>query len=269
MERAARRDKIRASLGEVEIVCGFGLDSIAREVAKGRVSVRDGIRTMLRLAERAHSIGAVAITHNAEGSWKRPPSSAERARLSELVRGALGEIAARFPRLEQWHTAYDHPTFHRTYNWNDWLGRGSPITASFCQVYAAPGDGLMAHRGALPAREARALNSWAAAVRAGWIVEDDPSTAMREGVAWRPYYQLHHVPMRDTVASALGHECAALWAVPTRADRDGRAAFVALCELDRRGYWRADGLVAFQRDNGLEADGVLGANTLRALGVSP
>jgi hypothetical protein len=116
-------DKIRASLGEVEIVCGFGLDSIAREVAKGRVSVRDGVRTMLRLAERAHSIGAVAITHNAEGSWKRPPSSAERARLSELVRGALGEIAARFPRLEQWHTAYDHPTFHSTYNWNDWLGR--------------------------------------------------------------------------------------------------------------------------------------------------
>jgi hypothetical protein len=59
-----------------------------------------------------------------------------------------------------------------------------------------------------------------------------------------------------------------MWAVPSRADRDGRAAFVALCELDRRGYWQPDGLVAFQRANGLPDDGVLGPRTLRALGVS-
>ena len=262
-------DKIRATLGDVELVCGFGLDSIAREVAKGRTSITQGIRTMVALAQRAHSVGAVAITHNAEGSWKRAPNSAERARLSELVRGALGEIAARFPAIEQVHTAYDHPSFHASYNWNDWLGPHSPITTSYCQVYAAPGDGLMAHRGALAAREARALKSWAAAVRAGWIVEDDPSTTMRDGVEWRPYFQLHHVPMRDTAASALGHKRVALWAVPSRVDRDGRAAFLALCELDRRGYWRPDGLVAFQRCAGITADNVLGPETLRALEVSP
>ncbi len=261
-------DEIRTALGEVELVCGFGIDSVARDVAKGTASVADGVRTLLRLAQRAHSVGAKAIMHNAEAAWKRPPNSAERKRLSELVRNGLAEIAARFPALEQLHTAYDHPSFHASYNWNDWLGAHSPIAASYCQVYAAPGDGLMAHRGALPAREARSLRSWGAAVRAGWIVEDDPSTSLREGVEWRPYYQLHHVPTRDTVASALQHESVALWAVPTRADRDGRLAYVALCELARRGYWRPDGLVAFQRDNGLEDDNVLGPQTARALGVS-
>lgn len=261
-------DSIRRALPDVQLVCGFGIDGIARDVAKGSLSVADGVRVFLRLAERAHVVGARAIKHNAEAAWKRPPNSIEKARLSELVRTALAEIAAKYPRLEQLHTAYDHPSYHSTYNWTDWLGAGSPIVASYPQVYAAPEGGLSAHRGALAAREARALASWGAAIRAGWIKPDDPSTALREGVQWRPYYQLHHVPARDTIASALQHESVALWAIPSRADRDGRAAFAALCELDRRGYWRADGLVAFQRDNGLKADGIAGPKTLEALGVT-
>ncbi len=260
-------DSIRRALPSVELVCGFGIDGIARDVAKGRVTVAAGVRTFLRLAERAHVVGARAVKWNAEAAWKRPPNSAERKRLSELVRTALAEIAAKYPRLEQLHTAYDHPSFHSTYNWNDWLGAHSPIVASFPQVYAAPAGGLEAHRGALPRREARALASWGAAVRAGWIKVDDPATALREGVQWRPYYQMHHVPDRDTVSSALQHESCALWAAPARADRAGRAAFVALCELDRRGYWRPDGLRDFQRDNRLQIDGVFGNESARALGV--
>jgi len=260
-------DSIRRALPDVQLVCGFGIDGIARDVAKGSRSVADGVRVFLRLAERAHVVGARAIKHNAEAAWKRPPNSIEKARLSELVRNALAEIAARYPTLEQLHTAYDHPSFHSTYNWNDWLGAHSPIVASYAQVYAAPEGALMAHRGALPARESRSLASWSAAIRAGWIMPDDPSTAIREGVQWRPYYQLHHVPDRDTVSSALRHESCALWAIPARADRDGRAAFVALCELDRRGYWRPDGLRDFQRDNRLAVDGIFGNESARALGV--
>lgn len=260
-------DSIRRTLPGAELVCGYGIDGIARDVAKGSLSVADGVRVFLRLAARAHVVGASAVKWNAEAAWKRPPNSAERERLSELVRAALAEVAAKYPALQQLHTAYDHPSFHSTYNWRDWLGPHSPIVASYPQVYAAPEGGLMAARGALPAREARALASWGAAVRAGWIVEDDPTTPVREGVQWRPYYQLHHVLARDTIASALQHESCALWAAPARADRDGRAAFVALCELDRRGYWRPDGLVAFQRDNGLVADGIAGPKTLEALGV--
>ncbi len=260
-------DSIRRALPGVGLVCGFGIDSIARDVTKQRISVADGVRIFVRLAERATVAGARAVKWNAEAAWKRPPNSAESKLLTELVRNALAEIAARYPTLEQLHTAYDHPSFHSTYNWNDWLGAHSPIVASYAQVYAAPEGALMAHRGALPAREARSLASWSAAIRAGWITPDDPSTAIREGVQWRPYYQLHHVPDRDTVSSALRHESCALWAIPARADRDGRAAFVALCELDRRGYWRSEGLRDFQRDNRLAVDGIFGNESARALGV--
>lgn len=260
-------DSIRRALGDVGLVCGFGIDSIARDVTKQRISVADGVRIFVRLAERATVAGARAVKWNAEAAWKRPPNSAESKLLTELVRTGLAEVAAKYSTLEQLHTAYDHPSFHSTYNWSDWLGAGSPIVASYAQVYAAPEGGLMAHRGALPARETRSLASWGAAIRAGWIKADDPSTAIREGVQWRPYYQLHHVPDRDTVSSALQHESCALWAIPARADRDGRAAFVALCELDRRGYWRPEGLRDFQRDNGLTVDGIFGSESARALGV--
>lgn len=260
-------DSIRRALGDVGLVCGFGIDSIARDVTKRKIAVAAGVAIFVRLAERANVAGARAVKWNAEAAWKRPPNSAESKLLTELVRTGLAEVASRYPALEQLHTAYDHPSYHSTYNWSDWLGAGSPIVASYAQVYAAPEGGLMAHRGALPAREARSLASWSAAIRAGWITPDDPSTAIREGVQWRPYYQLHHVPDRDTVSSALRHESCALWAIPARADRDGRAAFFALCELDRRGYWRSEGLRDFQRDNRLAVDGIFGNESARALGV--
>jgi hypothetical protein len=50
-------DDVRAALGEVEFVCGFGIDSIARDVAKATITVTDGVRTMLRLAQRAGAQG--------------------------------------------------------------------------------------------------------------------------------------------------------------------------------------------------------------------
>lgn len=255
-------DAVRRALGaSTSLIVGIGVDGIARDVAKGRMSVSGGIKQFVELARRAVACGAVALEHNAEAHYKRPPTSPERALLRDLIRGALREIASRFPTLAQWHTAYDHPSYHATYPWEAWLGTGSPIVASFPQVYAAPGDGLMAHRGALQRREARAIESWKAAARAGWISTDDSNTEHVEGVAWRPYYQAHGVPMRDTVASALRHECAAFWAVPSRCDRDGRSALLALCELDRRGLWREDGLREFQRIAGLEPDGIYGPLT--------
>lgn len=259
-------DSVRRALGrDLSLVVGIGVDGIARDVAKRRLSVTRGVRQFVELARRAHACGAVALEHNAEADYKRPPTSPERALLRELVRGALGEIASRFPKLVQLHTSYDHPSFHSTYPWEAWLGVGSPVVASFAQVYAAPGDGLLAHRGALPKREARSLASWRAAVRAGWISSDNSNTEHLEGVAWRPYYQAHGVNMRDTVASALRHESVALWAIPTRCDRDGRSSLLALCELDRRGLWRADGLEEFQRAAGLVVDGIYGPLTEAAL----
>ena len=265
-ETAARG--VRLLVPGVRIVCGFGVDGLARDVAQGRSSVDDGVRAMLRLALRAVGVGADAVVWNAEAGWKRPPTSAEAQRLGELIRRGLGSVANVYPTLEQHHTAYDHPTYHSAYPWRAWLGEGSPVVASWPQVYAAPGDGLMAHRGALPAREARALNSWEAAIRAGWITPDDPETPVREGVQWRPYLQLHHVPAADTIAAALRYEGAMLWALRSRSDDDGRRAVAALCALDALGFWRPGGVEAFQRDRGLKVDGIAGPATLAALGVT-
>lgn len=266
-ERAAER--VRRLLGpDVQIVVGVGVDGIARDAAQGTASVARSIESMRNLGRVAHELGAVAIVWNAEAGWKRPPTSVEAARLAEVIRVGLATVADRYPGLEQHHTAYDHPTYHSTYPWRAWLGEGSPIVASWPQVYAAPGGDAMAHRGALPAREARALSSWASAIRAGWITPDDPTTPVREGVAWRPYYQLHHVRAADTIAGALAHEGAGLWALRSRSDEEGRRAFAALCALDAAGFWRPTGVQDFQRARGLDVDGVAGPQTLAALGVT-
>lgn len=265
-ERAAAR--VRAIVPDVQIVVGVGVDGIARDVAQGHHSVERGMQTFLQLAERAVAVGAVAIVWNAEASWKRPPTSDEAARIAAVIRRGLAVVADQCPRLEQHHTAYDHPGYHSTYPWRPWLGEGSPVLASWPQVYAAPGGDLRAHRGALAAREAHALSSWAAAIRAGWITPDDPSTPLREGVAWRPYYQLHHVPTTATIRSALQHEGAMLWALRSRSDAEGQRAAQALCVLDRLGYWAADGVERFQAAHGLTPDGVVGPLTLAALDVA-
>ena len=254
---------VQRALPGVRLVVGVGVDGIARDVAKGTRSVSWGVARMRELAGRAASIGAVAIVWNAEAGWKTPPSTTQRVRIEQLVREGLAAVAEGYPALAQWHTAYDHPSLHSTYPWRAWLGAGSPITVSLPQVYAAPGGDLAAHRGALPRREAKALASWAAAVRSGWIRPDDPDDAADDprDVDWRPYYQLHHVALADTVSSAVRHPLAAQWALPTRSDRDGRRALLALCALDRLGLWGEDAVTRYQTAAGLKPDGVYGPRT--------
>lgn len=257
--------KIHRRFPRMRWVMGVGVDTIARRVALGEWTIERGANTMLGLARVASELGAEAIVWNAEAAWKRPPSSGEAARIDLLVRTGLAAVAQAFPALRQWHTAYDHPSLHSTYPWRAWLGAGSPIEASFPQVYAAPGDGLAAHRGALPRREARALASWASAVRAGWIRPDAPAGSADDArdVDWRPYYQLHSVALADTVQSAVRHELVALWALRSRSDRDGRRAYVALSALNRLGYWGEGAVRRFQSDHPAcgKADDVYGPLT--------
>lgn len=256
-------DTIRAALPGVTLLVGVGIDGIARDVAKGGRSVSWGVSRFVELARRATTAGAVAIVWNAEAGWKRPPADPERVRLEQLIAEGLEAARVAFPGLHQWHTAYDHPSLHSGYPWRAWLGPQSPVVASLPQVYAAPGGDLAASRGALPRREAKALASWAAAVRAGWIRPDAPAGTVEDerDVDWHPYYQMHHVALADTVSSALAHPLACLWALPTRADADGRRALLALCALDRLGYWRASGVADYQRDAGLTPDGIYGPRT--------
>jgi hypothetical protein len=272
---------LRQLLPSVQLIVGVGVDGTAREVASGRKSVAWGVEHLVSFARAAMDVGAEAIVWNAEGCWKTPPNSEQRTRLSAVVRGALNEVHETMLGLAQWHTSYDHPSFHSTYNWSDWIGPGSPVVVSLPQVYAA-GEGLaMAHRGALPWREAQALASWLAVVKAGWIRADiaDGQPGDETDVDWRPYYQLHHVDAFDTVTCALQHPFAALWAIPSRCDRAGRNALRALCAMDRASDWLpglekhngrtvATAVRLRQRALGVTDDGVYGAGTAKADGIA-
>lgn len=254
---------VRAELPGVQIIVGVGVDWIGRPCAQGTKSATWGAARMTALADHATEAGALAIVWNAEAGWKAPPSSQQAARLRAAVIGGLAAVKAKYPALEQWHTSFDHPTYHASYNWRDWLGPGTPIVRALPQVYAAPAGDFMAARGALHRREAASLRSWATAVRAGWIRADSPEGSPEDmtDVDWTPYYQLHHVTAEDTIASATARPTAAYWAVPTRLDTAGTAAMRALAALDRLGYWGADAVQRFQRAQGLSADNVAGPVT--------
>ena len=264
--------RLRTLLPSAALIVGCGMDGVAKRVAKGEWNVARGVKTFVTLAQRALDAGAIAIVWNAEGGWKREPSSAEASRLRELIREALAAVAARAPALQQWHTAYDHPSFHSSYPWRAWLGPDSPVRVSLPQVYAAgssPGE-MLPHRGALPARQARALASWGDAVRRGWIRSDAPDGTPEDehDLDWRPYYQLHHVHAADTTAAILAQPLACLWALHTRADAHGRAALLASCELWRRGFRGTDAVARYQSSVGLQPDGVIGPATARMLGLA-
>jgi len=264
--------RLRSLLPDAKLLVGCGMDGVAKRCAKNEWTVARGVQTFVTLAQRASRAGAVAIVWNAEGAWKREPRSDEASRLRELIREALAEVAARVPSIEQWHTAYDHPSYHSSYPWREWLGPDSPVRVSLPQVYAAgssPGE-MLPHRGALPARQARALASWGDAVRRGWIRSDAPDGTPEDerDLDWRPYYQLHHVHAADTTAAILAQPLACLWALHTRADAHGRAALLASCELWRRGYRGVDAVARFQGTVGLRPDGVLGPVTAEKLGLA-
>jgi len=259
--------ELRKILPGAGVICGFGVDSIAREVAKARNTEAKGINTFVELAQIARDVGAFAVVWNAEASWKRPPTSEEAKRIYGVVQGGLAAVKERFPALWQWHTAYDHPSLHSTYPWKAWLGPGSPILASLPQVYAA-GEGVVtAKRGALPDRERRALDSWAAAVRAGWIKADDPEGTELDAidVDWMPYYQLHHVAFADTLPALLALPLTFGWALPTRADREGAAAFACACRMHHLGFTGPTAVRDFQKAHGLSVDGIAGPVTKAAI----
>lgn len=266
---------VRRELPKVALVVACGVDWIAREVAKGRRSVAWGVAEFLALATRAARLAARAIEWNAESSWKRAPNSTERARLETLVREALAAVALAFPHLEQWLTTFDHPTYHRSFLWRAWAGQGSPVRRVYLQVYAAPGDGLMAHRGALPRREARALASYAQAVREGLVQADAPEGTPEDqvDVDWNPYYQLHSVHRADTVQSAVRHGSVSFWALRSRSDTAGRSALRGIVALHRLGFWGEGALRRAQAQHGLKADDVFGDASegalSRAAGLEP
>ena len=252
---------LRAANPDIKITLGVGVDSMARSAVLSN-SVKLAVSEFERIVRTAmeYAGGIQAVMWNAEASWKTPPNSAQRRILNSLVKEVLLSVADKFPSLPQLHTAYDHPTYHSTYNWEAWLGKDSPICMSLPQVYAAPGAGLMARRGDLDRRESKALLSWKAAVKAGWIKKDAPEG--EEGdlsdVDWAPYYQLHSVPVSDTLHHMTSSNVCYGWALPNRADKDGIAAITCAVILKRRGFWGEKAVADWQKAHGLSVDNVAG-----------
>lgn len=260
---------IRRDIPGTRVMIAVGVDGVAKRVAQKTQSVSSAVDELVGLADKAvRDCGAEAFEYNAEAAWKRPPNSEEYMRLQLLISTTLQRTAALHPNLPLGHTAYDHPTYHSTYPWKLWIGEDSPIGYSAPQVYAAPGGDVRAKTGdALDHRETRALESWSTAIRKGWIREDAPdgSAADMRDIDWIPYYQAHHVQAGDTISSALLHDRAFFWAVPTRMDANGEKALLALSILWRDGYWSPNGVERFQREHGLKADNVPGNLTIPAI----
>lgn len=263
-ERAA--EGVRITLPRAQVIVGYGVDGIARAAALKNWTEAQAVAQFRELAARASRLGAECIVWNAEASWKAPPDSEQRKRLEGAIRAGLAAVLASYPHVIQGHTSYSHPSLHSSYPWRAWLGPGSPITFSAPQVYAAPEGNVMAHVGALGAREVGSLASWGAGVRAGWIRPDAPGGSPDDmtDCDWLPYYQLHHVRRADTVRHALEHPVSLGWALPTRADAEGTAAFLVAHALLRLGYTGQAGISQFQTAHGLAADGIVGLQTTEA-----
>lgn len=255
---------VRRSLPGARTWLGVGCDGWLWEWARGLCSRKAALDRLTGCADLAAALGAESICWNGELAYKEHVD-----RGKDLARGVLEYTASHHPQLAQTFTSYDHVHYHPA-PWRAFCYPGSPVTAAFPQVYAAPGgEEAMAHRGALPAREKAALSSYAVAIKNGWVEADAPAgTAADESdIDWMPYIQAHSVQASDSIAFALRYETTAWWAAPSRMDADGRRAFLATCALRRLGFTGPDAVQRFQRGVGLKVDGIAGPKTLQALGL--
>ena len=263
-----RSDLMNPDLG---LIVGVGVDGVAKKVATAVWAEARGVKCFLELDRRATEAGAFAIMWNAEGGWKRPPNSVEAARLRSFIKEALLAVALAYPLLVQLFTSYDHPAHHSQFPWREWLGEDSPILEAYWQVYAAGlGREVNPHRGKLPARERSAISSYQKAVRKHLLRPDIPDGQPGDDrdLDWRPYFQLHHVHASDTVAMATRYPSVALWALHSRADRHGWAAYAVLASLWERGFWGEFAVRDFQESVSIANDNVCGKITAEKLGLA-
>ncbi len=246
---------LRRLLPGVRLWLGVGADGWARDVASGALSVSQVVTKFMETADIASDLGCEAVVWNGEEAYKDP-----KVKHSGLAHAVVATCADLHPRLVQMFTSYDHPTYHPI-DWQGWIGAGSPVQVALPQVYAAGNvETVRPARGALPARQARALASWQTAVRQHLIKPDvEPDTAT--DVDWMPYLQAHSVLDSDSIRLACTYPVVSWWAAMSRMDDDGRRAIVTTSRLRRLGFIGPTGVVEFQRANGLKPDGIAGPLT--------
>lgn len=248
-------DQVRVGLPAVAIWAGIGVDGW---LSTGRTAAQTA-KIMLAAGTAAVEAGALRVVWNGEAAYANYPALG--VAVAKLV---TTEFARMYPDVAQGFTSYDHPMYHPK-PWSAWCSPGTPVDLALPQVYAAPGRAdMMAHRGALPAREARALASYAAAIRRG-LIEPDVTPDTPDDLDWSPYFQLHSVPTVDTVRVGLKYPLSAYWAAPTRFDAQGYNALLGICGIARLGINGPDAVRVAQKNLGVAADNKYGPQTASAL----
>lgn len=235
----------------LRLIYGWGVDPDTKR------SVRDAADTTRRRARLAADRGAEAVELNGEAAWKAEGLDAHaRAMLDAAREGAPG-------RALGW-SYFDGPDSHEMPAARVIYGPGG-VDYSAPQVYASdPGaPGLEDHRDARR-RWDRAVRQHEAMVRRG-IYRPELAPG-REACA--VYAQVHGCTS-GAVAWLLdrGHVGRA-WAIPTRCDEDGLRGIEAVLVARREHGTEAGAIARWQAARGLVADGVVGAATLRAMGLA-
>jgi hypothetical protein len=232
-------------------------DPIARELrAKGAARAVALARVY---ADRAAAHRPEVVELNGEALWKAD-AKASADTLSALMRECLATTRAACG-VPLAFTSFDHLRFH-SLPWAAIYGAGG-VDLATPQVYAAPADGIGDHHAAA-GRLASYAAQWAAMVRSG-VVRADLAPG---GAGHIVYGQIHHLTTAGVVRVLDSSDTSRAWALPTRCDVPGVLALEALLAA-RRLHGRSAGAIRrAQAAHGLAVDGVCGAATLAALGLS-
>ena len=236
----------------LRLIYGWGVDPDTKR------PVRDAAQITRRRARLAADRGAEAIELNGEKAYKAPGLD---ALCHELVQACHDGA----PGLPVGWSYFDGPETHPMPAAEKVFGSGG-VDYNAPQVYAEdPGaPGLEDHHDARR-RWDRAVRQHEAMVRRGvYRPELVPGAA-----ACATYAQLHGCTSACVAWLLDRAPVGRAWALPTRCDEEGLRGVEAVL-IARREHGTAPSAVArWQLAHDLEADGIVGAATLRALGLAP
>ena len=234
--------------------------------AKGTAAALD---VCARWSAAAHALGAEVVELNGERSGSGNPDDwvidapGDAALLPALAASLIATARESAPGARVSWTSHDHPKWHRL-PWKAILGPGG-CDLHAPQLYAADtrSDAPEGHREAA-ARIASASAQWRALVDVGEVRAD----LGPDGRGWTAYGQIHGLTTAGAAVVLDSSDTTRAWAIPERHDEAGLRALEAVLTA-RRLYGRSAGAIRrAQAARGLAVDGVCGAATLAALGLT-
>lgn len=243
---SARVQRVRAVLPGAEVWFGTTGDEHFTDVQNGRMSVATLQRIRIDAAKAAAAAGARVLMHDCEAMWKRNAPGFRAGDAAEMI----ASIRAEAPSIMQGLTCYYAPTLHADFPWSGFTG----VQIYSPQIYYDAGGG--------PSAWVRFRDSWATAIRLGWI---NPN-------AWLAAY-LRPMASKGTMieTSKISDAFGTLnwwWLMGGCDDEMGRPLLAALCKLRRLGFIGQDRIAKFQAAHGLTVDSKIGPITLAAINAA-